>query len=251
METSKEEQRWNFVDAVPRGQWSVSELCARFGISRTTGYKGLTRGGAAPSTASDNNRSRAPATCPHRTPVDIEHARLALRARYEWGAQKLLHILARRHRGTPLPARSTGNAILDRHGKLRKSRRRPRWQHPGAGPVQTHQPNQVWPADFKGSSNCRMGSTATCRSSPSPVRARSGSNSTTRFSATPCATNASASKRSATASGTSSTTPRSSRRSTNAPEKSPATYWKPCIRTFVRDVRDRARSVKCLSLIHI
>jgi len=37
METSKEEQRWNFVDAVPRGQWSVSELCARFGISRTTG----------------------------------------------------------------------------------------------------------------------------------------------------------------------------------------------------------------------
>jgi hypothetical protein len=36
---------------------------------------------------------------------------LALRARYGWGAQKLLHILARRHLGTPLPARSTVNAI--------------------------------------------------------------------------------------------------------------------------------------------
>ena len=79
METSKEAQRWQFVDVVASGQWSVSELCARFGISRTTGYKWLARGGAAPTMASYDDRSRAPATCPHRTPVDIEQALLALR----------------------------------------------------------------------------------------------------------------------------------------------------------------------------
>ena len=150
METSKEAQRWQFVDAVASGQWSVSELCARFGISRTTGYKWLARGGTAPTMADYDDRSRAPATCPHRTPVEIEQALLALRRKYGWGAKKLLHLLARRHLGTPLPARSTVNAILERHGVLRKNRRRPRWQHPGAGPVQTDTPNQVWPADFKG-----------------------------------------------------------------------------------------------------
>lgn len=46
--------------------------------------------------------------------------------------------------------RSTVNAILDRHGKLRKNRRRRKWAHPGAAPLTTERPNQVWPADFKG-----------------------------------------------------------------------------------------------------
>ena len=150
MDTSKEEQRWNFVDAVRSGQWSVSELCARFGISRTTGYKWLGRGADDGSFAAYRDRSRAPARCPHRTPEALERDVLALRARYGWGATKLRQILARRHHTATIPARSTINAILERHGKLRKSRRRPRWHHPGAGAVQTAQPNQVWPADFKG-----------------------------------------------------------------------------------------------------
>ena len=35
-------------------------------------------------------------------------------------------------------------------GLLRKRRRPRRWTHPGAAPVHTDAPNQVWPADFKG-----------------------------------------------------------------------------------------------------
>lgn len=150
MDTSKEEQRWNFVDAVRSGQWSVSELCARFGVSRTTGYKWLARDAEDGSFAGYRDRSRAPAHCPHRTPAAIEQELLELRARYGWGAKKLLQVLARRHAVGTLPARSTVNAILDRHGKLRKNRRRPHWQHAGAGAMQTERRNQVWPADFKG-----------------------------------------------------------------------------------------------------
>jgi putative transposase len=40
--------------------------------------------------------------------------------------------------------------VLDRHGLLRKQRRRPRRAHPGAVPLATTAPNQIWPADFKG-----------------------------------------------------------------------------------------------------
>ena len=112
MDTSKEAQRWNFVDAVRSGQWSVSELCARFGISRTTGYKWLGRSDG--SFAAFRDRSRAPAWCPHRTPEALERDVLALRARYGWGAKKLRQILARRHHthDAPLSTHQAG------HGRL-------------------------------------------------------------------------------------------------------------------------------------
>jgi putative transposase len=150
METTKEDERWNFVDAVRSGQWPVTELCERYGISRTTGYKWLRRADEEPPERAFRDRSRAPTNCPHRTPDHVRELLLDLRARYGWGAKKLLHVLARQHPTWPRPARSTVNALLDRYGELRKQRRRVRWQHPGAGVVHTEQPNQVWPADFKG-----------------------------------------------------------------------------------------------------
>ena len=141
MDTSKEVQRWEFVEAWHTGLWSLTELCERYGISRPTGYKWIERF-AAGSIAGGQDRSRAPATCPHRTPPAVEQALLALRTRD--GAYTSPNT-----RGVP-PARSTVNAILNRHGLLRKNRRRRRWQHPGRTPLHTVRPNQVWPADFKG-----------------------------------------------------------------------------------------------------
>jgi len=149
MEASKEEQRWQFVEAWHTGLWSLTELCERYGISRPTGYKWIERF-AAGSMAGAYDRSRAPRTCPHRTSPAVEQALVALRTRYGWGAKKLLQMLARRHPSLAPPARSTVNAILNRHGLLRKNRRRRRWQHPGVAPLRTVRPNQVWPADFKG-----------------------------------------------------------------------------------------------------
>jgi putative transposase len=61
-----------------------------------------------------------------------------------------LLVLAKRHPAKAWPARSTVNAILERHGVLHKNRRRRKWSHPGAAPLQTERPNQVWPTDFKG-----------------------------------------------------------------------------------------------------
>lgn len=148
METSKEEQRWQFVDDMRSGHWSMTELCERYGISRPTGYKWVARLSADPDWSRD--RSRAPTTCPHRTTPEREQRLLALRARYGWGATKLVTLWAREYPHGPPLARSTINAILARHGKLRRTRRRVRWQHPGAGGLATTRPNQVWPADFKG-----------------------------------------------------------------------------------------------------
>jgi hypothetical protein len=99
--------------------------------------------GAAAVAAADHvgDRSRAPRRHPNRTPEHIESALLALRDRYGWGAGKLLQVLGREHPSWKLPSRFTANRILDRHGKLRKNRRRRRWKHPGALRLETAGPN--------------------------------------------------------------------------------------------------------------
>jgi putative transposase len=156
METNATEQRWNFVLDYESGQWSMSELCQRYGVTRPTGYKWVERV-YEEGDAGLVERSRAPNDCPHRTPAAVERRILALREKYGWGAKKLLQVLARRHPEVVWPARSTVNAILDRHGKLRRNRRRRKWEHPGVAPLETERPNQVWPADFKGQFKTRDG----------------------------------------------------------------------------------------------
>jgi transposase len=149
METNTLEERHRFVAALESEQWSMSELCERFGISRPTGYKWVARyrrGGVGALT----DRSRAPQQCRHRTPAPVAELILAARREYGWGAKKLLHVLQRRHPDVVWPARSTVNDLLARHHLLRRHRRRPRWAHPGVAPLTTTRPNQVWPADFKG-----------------------------------------------------------------------------------------------------
>jgi transposase InsO family protein len=148
METNALAERIRFVGNYESGQWTMSELCERFGISRPTGYKWIGR-----SRAPDGGLeelSRAPHRCPHRTAARSAELILAARREYGWGARKLRQVLATRHRDLRWPARSTINDLLERHGLLRKNRRRRKWLHPGAAPLQTQRPNQVWPADFKG-----------------------------------------------------------------------------------------------------
>jgi putative transposase len=149
METNVVDERRQFVLDFASGQWSMSELCERYGVSRPTGYKWLARQRAE---GDDGllDSTRAPHHCPHRTGDDVEALLLAARREFGWGAKKLLLVLAKRHPAKAWPARSTVNAILERHGVLHKNRRRRKWSHPGAAPLQTERPNQVWPTDFKG-----------------------------------------------------------------------------------------------------
>ena len=56
-----------------------------------------------------------------------------------------------------LPARSTCNAILARHGLILKRRRRSQIGHPGNQAEVPIEPNQMWAADFKGEFKTRDG----------------------------------------------------------------------------------------------
>jgi transposase InsO family protein len=121
------------------------ELCKRFGISATLGYRLLSRH-AAQGEAGLAERSRRPHASPRATPAVIEAAVLAVRAEHPaWGGRKIAAVL--RRQGLAAPSPSTVTQILRRHGVALGAfggGHPPfvRFEHPA--------PNDLWQMDFKG-----------------------------------------------------------------------------------------------------
>jgi putative transposase len=147
LETAPVKQRDRFIADVRAKLYSMTELCERYGISRTSGCKWVARAEEGGRSALAD-RSRAPHHCPHRIPDLVCGAR---RNHPLWGPKKLLQYLAPRHRGIRAwPAISTVGDLLVREGLVTKRRRRRRPAHPGTVPPHTTGPNDLWAADFKG-----------------------------------------------------------------------------------------------------
>ncbi len=142
-------ERHHFAHDFASGPWTMTELCARYGISRNTGYKWLHRyeQEGAPGLL---DRSRAPRSSPSATPPDVVALILEEHTRFGWGARKIWKRLHTRDPERAWPARSTIFDILARHDRVQPRRTRTRWKHPGAAALQTTAPNQVWTIDFKG-----------------------------------------------------------------------------------------------------
>jgi transposase-like protein len=84
METNVLDERLKFIADYESGQWSMTELCERYDVTRPTGYKWLARhrdGGRAGLV----DRSRAPHECPHRTSDATEALIVEAREEYGWG----------------------------------------------------------------------------------------------------------------------------------------------------------------------
>jgi transposase InsO family protein len=143
-------ERLRFITDARRRIASFSELCARYGVSRKTGYKWLHRADR-DGTAVLAEASRRPLTCPHATPGAIVDAVLAVRRQHPaWGPRKLLKLLRRRSPRQEWPGRSTVADLLRRHGLVEPRRRRRYPGHPGRPTTPMTAPNGIWTADFKG-----------------------------------------------------------------------------------------------------
>lgn len=93
-ETSPMDQRLRFIADYEKRLFSVSELCARFGVSRKTGYKWIERY-QVEGPAGLLDRSRKPHTCAHQTPREIVDALLEARRRHHLGREEVAaHSLA-------------------------------------------------------------------------------------------------------------------------------------------------------------
>lgn len=131
----------------------VTELFARFGISRKTGYKWLRRY-AECEVDGLRDRSRTALKCPHRTTRDIE-ARLA--HSLSPGTKKLVAWLRSMHPEVQWPEPSAAGEIVKRAGLIAPWTRRSKPVHPGRSVVEMKAPNYVWTVDFKGQLRVRDG----------------------------------------------------------------------------------------------
>jgi transposase InsO family protein len=147
-ECSVMEERMRFVLRRLDGE-PMSGLCREFGISRKTGYKIFERY-RQHGLEAVSDRSRRPVRYANQLPEPVE--RMIVRAKDDkphWGARKIRELLVRRLAGdVRVPARSTIHAVLDRHGRVTRMRRRRRAT--GTPLSQGLKPNDLWCADFKG-----------------------------------------------------------------------------------------------------
>jgi transposase InsO family protein len=136
--------RAEFVALAESAGGNRRELCRRFSISPTTGYKWLARH-QRDGPAGLVDRSRRPHASPRRTPEAIEALVLAERdAHPAWGGRKIAARLAAQQR-VVLQA-STVTDILRRHERLSvSSHPQHAWQR-----FERSAPNQLWQMDFKG-----------------------------------------------------------------------------------------------------
>ena len=117
------DERLRFIARLLEGE-RMAPLCREFGISRVTGYKIFNRykecglDGLA-------DRSRRPYRQANKLPFQIERSILGLKKAYPgWGAPKIRDKLIRQYPMLRPPAISTIHAVLDRHGLVRRRKRR-------------------------------------------------------------------------------------------------------------------------------
>jgi len=142
-ETDVRSERICFVVEALGGRETKRSLCARYGISRKTGYKWLQRFEEVGSLGALREHSRRPHRSPRQTDVEIENRVVALRQQYGWGSRKL-HCLLKRE-GIEL-GRATIGRILQRRGLIDSAKR----SRPAVQRFERARPNELVQMDFKG-----------------------------------------------------------------------------------------------------
>ena len=141
------DQREEFARLALAPGANKSELCRRYKVSRSNGYKWLQRYLAEGRTGLAD-RSRRPRRSPSRTPAAVEAEVLRIReeSNNAWGGRKIERVL-RNAGAAAVPKPSTITEILRRHGKLDER------SHEHPGPYQRFEraeSNELWQMDFKG-----------------------------------------------------------------------------------------------------
>jgi transposase InsO family protein len=146
-EMSVAEQRYQAVLAVVSDGETVTDVAARFGVSRKTVHDWLARYEAG-GLENLGDRSHRPRSCPHQMGADLEVAIARLRAGHPgWGPRRLVFELARAG-VEPVPSESAVYRalvrlnLIDPSGRRRRDRKWKRWER-GA-------PMELWQMDTVG-----------------------------------------------------------------------------------------------------
>lgn len=145
--SSAMDERLRFVARLLEGE-AMTEVCREFGSSRKTGYKIFDRYKEHGLEAL-TDRLRRPVRYANQLPQQLESLIVGLKGeKPHWGARKIRELLVRRLDGdVRIPAKSTIDAVLDRHGLVKRAREKGHAQ--GTALSAGAAPNDLWCADFK------------------------------------------------------------------------------------------------------
>ena len=140
-----EEHRREFLEAFTREGVNRRAVCRAYDVAPKTAY-GLLKRYVQEGEDALRERSRRPLHSPARLDEATERRILEIRGQYRWGPRKIRWKLEQEG-GVRVPARSTIEAVLRRHGQIdpeRSAQSRPfrRFEYEAA--------NDLWQMDFKG-----------------------------------------------------------------------------------------------------
>jgi len=143
------EKRKEFIDEVVYKKQDITTACQRYGISRKTGHKWLSRfRGHGESGLKD--RSRRPRRSPNQTKESIVEVLIKKKQRYpKWGPKKI-RVLLKREGIEGLPSKATIGRIFERYDLVKKKRRRSKRIRARQDLTRPMYANHVWAVDFKG-----------------------------------------------------------------------------------------------------
>jgi putative transposase len=142
------DERLRFVARLLDGE-KMAVVCREFGISRKTGYKIFNRYKDIGLRGLED-RPKSPYRHPNKLPFQVEKAILRIKQEYAtWGAPKIRDKLIKQYPMIKPPAASTIHAVLDRHGLVKRRKRR-RYKARGTQLSHARSPNALWCADYKG-----------------------------------------------------------------------------------------------------
>lgn len=153
------EQKVAFICEWQSGQYTFTELCESFNISRKTGYRLVSRY-EKEGLKGLLEKKRAPINHPNRTDEKVEKGILHLKNKHSrWGAKKIRRLLFNDFSSELIPSVVTVHNILARNGLVcpQKKRRRIKPVYPIFDPKNC---NEVWSADYKG--KFKMGNKKYC-----------------------------------------------------------------------------------------
>lgn len=159
-ETSAMKERIQLIADWMIGDYTKSELCRGYGISRPTADKWIERY-AETGVQGLEELSRAPRSHPNETAEELRAMIVKTKLRHQsWGPKKVTDRLRRERPELKWPADSTAGEILKRAGLVRPRLRRRRVAPYSEPFSQCRGPNQSWSADFKG--DFRLGNGRRC-----------------------------------------------------------------------------------------
>ena len=158
LETDPVKERKKLIVEWQSGDFTITELSERHGVSRRTAYKWIDRY-AVEGPDGLEDRSRRPRNCPWAAdPAVLDEAcRIRMSRRVRSGAKKVRARLLEAYPAELVPSERTLHKHFTACGLIKPRRRRSRHPHPGAPTAPFDEPNSIWSADFKGQFKTRDG----------------------------------------------------------------------------------------------